>query len=372
MVIQSGNSIELIAALLFSFSIGCMGFYLSDIRCTSIFIMIYMVISFWVPVFILATPLMIYEMIEAGRKYKEENINYIFGILCLEGFIICIAAIASFQRMPLYNLAIDIFIAIIASVLNQYSHQCVTLKQQLIITRDNSVELSIALKAKNKYLIEKQDSDIRLATLKERNRIAREIHDNVGHMLSRSIIQMGAAIAINKDETLEPVLGSVKDTLDQAMNSIRSSVHDLHDESIDLEQEVKEATKILTKFKVTYEFDMSQEIPREIKYCIITIIKEAASNIVKHCNGDEVTIILREHPAFYQILVQDNGHCNAHTSKHGGNTFVENQHGSGIGLVNMAERVEAFHGSISINTEHGFKIFIIIPKGEQENENRSN
>jgi signal transduction histidine kinase len=40
--------------------------------------------------------------------------------------------------------------------------------------------------------MEKQDYEIYLATLRERNRIAREIHDNVGHMLSRSILQIGA------------------------------------------------------------------------------------------------------------------------------------------------------------------------------------
>ena len=40
------------------------------------------------------------------------------------------------------------------------------------------------------------------ATLRERNRIAREIHDNVGHMLSRSILQMGALITIHNGMTL--------------------------------------------------------------------------------------------------------------------------------------------------------------------------
>lgn len=73
-----------------------------------------------------------------------------------------------------------------------------------------------------------------LQTLRERNRIAREIHDNVGHMLSRSILQMGALITIHKEEPLHGQLAGVGETLNQAMNSIRESVHDLHDESIDL------------------------------------------------------------------------------------------------------------------------------------------
>ena len=58
------------------------------------------------------------------------------------------------------------------------------------------------LQEKNKNLMEKQDYEIYLATLRERNRIAREIHDNVGHMPSRSILQMGALITIHKEEPL--------------------------------------------------------------------------------------------------------------------------------------------------------------------------
>lgn len=65
------------------------------------------------------------------------------------------------------------------------------------------------LQEKNKNLMEKQDYEIYLATLRERNRIAREIHDNVGHMLSRSILQMGALITIHKEEPLHGQLAGV-------------------------------------------------------------------------------------------------------------------------------------------------------------------
>ena len=84
-----------------------------------------------------------------------------------------------------------------------------------------------------------------MATLKERNRIARDIHDNVGHLLSRSILQIGAAIIINKNEELNLNLNLIKDTLNEAMNSIRNSVHDLHDDSIDLQIEIQ---KLINNF----------------------------------------------------------------------------------------------------------------------------
>ena len=56
------------------------------------------------------------------------------------------------------------------------------------------------MEQKNKELLEKQDYEIQVATLNERNRIAREIHDSVGHLLSRSILQLGALKAVHRQE----------------------------------------------------------------------------------------------------------------------------------------------------------------------------
>ena len=71
--------------------------------------------------------------------------------------------------------------------------------------------------------MEKQETEVHLATLKERNRIAREIHDNVGHMLSRSILQLGALKALNHDSSLSAPLSELHKTLNTAMDSIRTS-----------------------------------------------------------------------------------------------------------------------------------------------------
>ena len=112
-------------------------------------------------------------------------------------------------------------------------------------------------------LAEKQNYEIYAATLKERNRIAREIHDNVGHLLSRSILITGAAKAINTSETLSPVLDNLDHSLNQAMTSIRTSVHDLHDESLNLKEVSESLTSEFTFCPVTLDYDMGFEVPRE-------------------------------------------------------------------------------------------------------------
>lgn len=109
-------------------------------------------------------------------------------------------------------------------------------KEAYIHLKDSSTELRLVMQKRQQELMEKQDYEIHLATLQERNRIAREIHDNVGHMLSRAILQMGALQTIHQEEPLHGQLLQINDTLGEAMNSIRESVHDLHNESLDLRQ----------------------------------------------------------------------------------------------------------------------------------------
>ena len=75
-------------------------------------------------------------------------------------------------------------------------------KKLLNMTRDDSKELEKMLEEKNKRLMSEQDQQVHLATLAERNRIAREIHDNVGHLLSRAILLLGAISTVNTDDRL--------------------------------------------------------------------------------------------------------------------------------------------------------------------------
>lgn len=226
---------------------------------------------------------------------------------------------------------------------------------------DTAKVMENELKSKNNELLENQYASIHIAMLQERNRIAREIHDNVGHMLSRTILQMGALMTIHREEPLHGQLESVNDSLNEAMNNIRESIHDLHDESIDLRLAIQDAVSDMTKkYEVRVEYDMSDNVPRNVKYCFIAIVKEAMSNIVKHSNADKLGVLVREHPGFYQMIIEDNGTVKAKASS---------RNAGGIGLKNMADRVAGLSGTISISDEKGFRIMISVPKTEINEEN---
>lgn len=222
-------------------------------------------------------------------------------------------------------------------------------RREYIALRDTTKEFSLQLESKNKELMEKQDYEINLATLNERNRIARDIHDSIGHLLSNSILQTGALMATCKDKDMREKLGTLKDTLVQGMDGVRSSIHDLHDESIDLYTETKTLAGNFHFCEIALDYDIESNPDKKVRYALLAVIKEALSNVIKHSDATSVKITLREHPALYQLIIKDNG-SKKETS------------GEGIGLKNIEQRINGLKGIVNIGYDNGFAVFISIPK----------
>ena len=234
------------------------------------------------------------------------------------------------------------------------SRQLTEAHVQRIHDRDSSRELRLLMEEKTKALRENQDYEIYTATLQERNRIAREIHDNVGHLLSRSILLAGAIKTLNREEGLRQSLEDLEASLNTAMTSIRSSVHDLHDEAVDLETAVRELLEGFAFCPAELTYDMSRGLPKSIKYCFLAILKEALNNVMKHSSATKVDICMREQPGLYQLIIRDNG------------AAAGEPQGEGIGLTNMAQRVRELGGLLHIHRDKGFEIFITIPRRIEE------
>lgn len=259
------------------------------------------------------------------------------------------------QKSGIFNILEVLLLMAFAVMLSYFTELLLGYQMKLHSMRDASMEHDMLMEQMNHQLIEKQNAQIYNATLKERNRIAREIHDNVGHMITRSILQVGAIGVINTDEKLKAPIADLKSTLDTAMDSMRKSVHDLYDESVDLRQVLAKLKPTDSAFAFSLEYDCEDDVPREVKYAFIAIAKEAVNNAVKHSNGDEIRIIVREHHAFYQLEIMDNG-TSADERKLSGET------GDGIGIKNIKERVAAIGGTMRIKADDGFMIFVTLMK----------
>lgn len=319
-------------------------YYFQNKKLSIIVLSAYVVITFFFPEFSLFIPLL---MIETTRL----RLYPVMLIFLAEGYFI-------FTPINIPYFIFLLFGMLLASFLEHLTESYNILAQQYKEMRDDSTERNLLLKARNQTLLENQDYEIHNATLKERNRIAREIHDNVGHMLSRSILMTGALQAVNQDENCKESLQLLQNTLSQAMDNIRASVHNLHDDSINLQKSIENLIENFTFCPAHLEYDIQSDVPSAVRYAFISITKEALTNIAKHSNATLVQITLREHPSMFQLIVHDNGET-ASTKP----ISLENleEEPNGIGLVNMADRVRLLHGMMQISQKNGFQIFVSIP-----------
>ena len=296
-------------------------------------------------------PIIIYDIVRSR--------NYPGAALGLIAFIHSIGT-------PGYDVKTTLFILsiiILAAILCIYTEEKNVIKKDYRKLRDDSAEKNALLRSRNTELIQARDTEVYNAQLSERNRIAREIHDNVGHTLSRAILQMGALLAIHKEEPVHSELEGVRQTLDDAMNSIRSSVHDLHDDSIDVRANIISLCEPLKeKYKLHTDIDIGDSTPRPVKYAIIGITKECISNIIKHSSNTDVDIHLNEHPSMYQLIIHDYNQSATAGFSSDNSLSASAASDVGMGLENIRGRVESVSGTLNISTENGFRVFVTIPK----------
>ncbi len=265
-----------------------------------------------------------------------------------------------------------IFLILLALYLSYRSERLEKFETENKRIRDEDEIQKEMLRRQKQDLLDEQDNSISAAQLAERNRIAREIHDNVGHMLSRSILQVGAMMVVHKDDGMAAELKDLRETLDSAMNNIRRSVHDIRDDAIVLSSAIEEIISPLKdSFKVTFEFDADDaSISKEVKYAVINIVKEAVSNIIKHSRNENVDIRFYEHPSMYQLIVHDYGDEKMRPGdekmRPGDGVTVSKPGDPGMGLENIRLRAEKLGGGAVFTNENGFRVFVRIPKGGKE------
>lgn len=191
-----------------------------------------------------------------------------------------------------------------------------------------------------------------LAEVKERNRIAREIHDNIGHKLTGILIQLQAAIKIfDKDnEKTKAILATCISTLSDTVNLIRDTVHNIKpNEKLGVEyikNVIKDFSFCTVSFKFTGDFG---RLPANKLEIIGTNIKEALTNAAKHSKATEVNIAIDINEQYTRLYIKDNG---------AGSIKIK----EGLGLSGMRERIQNAGGTLSVSGNNGFMIVCIIPE----------
>ena len=333
---------------------------------------VYVVAAAFVPPFAPFAPLAFYDI---ARRVRRERIWPALAI----GVVFACTLVADLRggALATRTLLLTAILSVAATLLSLRTAQLEREQERMRRTRDRLQERALALEARNRDLADRQDYEVELATLAERARIAREIHDNVGHQLTRAKLQTDAlAIVHEADPAAAADFQSVGRAVDEALSLVRASVHDLHDDSFDLGlQAHKAADAFMRGSSVRVAVEVSCEhVPANVGACLLAVMREAMSNALRHGRAGRIEVRCLEHPALWQLSVLDDGGARdgmaagaAGTGASADQTAISGQfHTSGgMGLASMRERVEALSGSFSAGPRRdsaGWRVFASIPK----------
>lgn len=189
-----------------------------------------------------------------------------------------------------------------------------------------------------------------LAMEQERSRIARDIHDSLGHSLTALNIQLEGALKLwqTNPEKAQQFLRESKQLGSTALQEVRHSVaalrtNPLQDKGLRVAiAELAQAHAQATGITPVLNLDVPDPLAIELQTAIYRITQEALTNIARHANADQITIRIQATPADVQIAIADNGQG-----------FQPELNTTGFGLQGMRERTLALHGEFQIESAPG-------------------
>lgn len=218
------------------------------------------------------------------------------------------------------------------------------------------------LRNKNSKLIKDKDKNLELqnqvkyfSQLEERNKIAQEIHDKIGHTISGSLMQLEASkLLIDKDKNKALVmLENTINVLREGMENIRVTLRSIKPPSEQLG--VNKIKLLLDEFrvnsamKVTFNYNGNLE---NINYTywkvIYENIYEALTNSLKYSKASSINVKIDVLNKYIKVEVKDNGT--------GADKIVK-----GIGLTGIEERTANIGGKVIIDGSAGFSVIILLP-----------
>lgn len=217
-------------------------------------------------------------------------------------------------------------------------------------------ELALAHQQLREYALRIEDQ----ATLQERNRIAREIHDGLGHTLAAQTIQINNALLFwqsSHDKALT-FLKQAKQLGAEALLEVRRSVAVLRSNPLQGHSLESAIQKLLTDFQQTTGIQpncaiaLGFSLSPEVNTTLFRIVQESLTNIYKHAQATAVSVELQQHAGTIYLSIEDNG-----------KGFHPDRNTTGFGLQGMRERSAALGGNFHLDSQPatGCRISVTFP-----------
>ena len=242
----------------------------------------------------------------------------------------------------------------------------VTLRYQMDKT-ERIMRLNEELTVANIKLEEYSRTSAEMAQMQERNRLAREIHDTIGHALTGIVTGLEACFVLldSRPDLARQQMRSIQNVARKGMKDVRSSVRALRPDALE-QQGLRQAVEGMVDemcrstgimFEYTCRDDLS-DLAQDEEDVVYRVLQESITNSVRHGHPSRITISIERKDHLLEIRIEDNG---------AGCREVHR----GFGLTHMQERLDMLGGSLETDGRDGFRVLARIPlrmtTGEVEN-----
>lgn len=209
-----------------------------------------------------------------------------------------------------------------------------------------------------------------LAVSEERNRLAREMHDAIGHRLTVSAVQLEGAQRLipNEPDKAADMVGTVREQVREALAELRQTVATLRqplEAGLSLSQLL---ARLVSSFEGATGLNINVRVPEDVpalpefhRTTIYRIVQEALTNIQRHAQAEQVWLQIDCQDKQLSLVVSDNG---------GG--FPAGAEQNGHGLLGIRERAAKLNGEVHLEdrTGGGGQITVNIPLPEGQLDDR--
>ena len=192
-----------------------------------------------------------------------------------------------------------------------------------------------------------------MATVLERNRVARELHDSVTQSLYSIILNSDAtllALASGNPDKVELRLHQLKDIAREAMTELRLLIYELRPSILEEQgllaalNERLEAVETRSGLQVDLQLECDQILPLDVQDELFRVILEGLNNVVKHARASHVKIQMVRQGDCCRLILEDDG-C-------GFDVSTASRYG-GYGLKTIRERLQRIGGTLTVRSEPG-------------------
>lgn len=263
------------------------------------------------------------------------------------------------QRTRLFIILLSIFSIIAAGAFYLYRLQRQKLaiknliaEQQEEISKQKINELENSLNIKNlKAMVKGQEA--------ERTRIATDLHDSLGGMLSTLKLQYDSLQLDHKELSQDQDYYKVMDLIDEACKDVRDIARNLKPNALEKMGLGAALKDLINRYSLRGVMDISLHVndvdkylSEEAKLHVYRIIQELLNNALKHANATEIDVQLNKNDQELLIVVEDNG-----------KGFNQHKITKGLGLGNLESRVNLLRGEMEIDSleDQGTSVMVHIP-----------